>query len=399
MTLQQLSKAATIRSMKIVVVGGGFAGVKAALELSKKQIGSITLISDLPYFLHHATLYSTATGKNDAESVIPLETIFEKHTNVRLIQDKIEQIDTDAKVLRGKHGNYHYDTAVLGLGSVTSYFNLSGMAKHAYGIKSLQEVTEFQDHIHDEVVRNKLDKEYFVIGAGPTGVEFAAALNIYLKNLKSLYRLKSTRSRVTIVEAAPRVLPTMSTTASRLSLRQLKKQGIRVLTNHKVSALADDTITIEGKSYSTRTAIWTSGVSNNPFFARNHDHFELTPQGRVQVNPYLQAAPDVYVIGDNSAIEKHHMALPAFRQAKVAAKNIARSATNRPLRAYKAATLPYGLPIGNYWGYVEWAGLYVSGFSGAIARRWLELYGLCQILPLKQALPVWRAHHLDEVEY
>ena len=83
--------------MNVTVVGGGFAGVKAALELSKRQVGKITLVSDEPYFLHHATLYATATGKNIAESVIPLKDIFAGYNNVTIVQDKISSIDPDRK--------------------------------------------------------------------------------------------------------------------------------------------------------------------------------------------------------------------------------------------------------------------------------------------------------------
>jgi NADH:ubiquinone reductase (H+-translocating) len=385
--------------MHVVVVGGGFGGVKAALELSKRQIGKITLISDAPYFLHHATLYATATGKNDAESIIPLETIFAHHPNVEVVLDKIEHLDAARRVVNGKKKSYPYDKLVLALGSVTTFFNLEGVAKHAYGIKSLKEINDFQAHIHEEIVQKRLDKEYFIIGAGPTGVELAAALNNHLKAIRHLYRLRGTHSKVTLVEAAPRILPTMSATASRKVTRELKRQAIRVLTNHKVESMDANSVTIEGKAHATTTAIWTSGVANSPFFTRNHEHFHLAPNGRVIVNPYLEALDHVYVIGDNSNIQAHHMALPAVHQAIHVAKNITRLATSQPQKPYKAKSVPVGLPVGDTWGYVEWFGIYVAGRSGGLVRRWMELYGYTRLVPLKIALPIWRAHHLDEVEY
>lgn len=385
--------------MHVVVVGGGFGGVKAALELSKRQIGKVTLISDQPYFLHHATLYATATGKSDEESVIPLNVIFAKHPNVEIIQDKIEHLDPSRKLISSKKRDYHYDKLVLALGSVTTFFNIPGLDNHAFGIKSLNEIRHFQDHIHEEVVQQKLDKEFFVIGAGPTGVEFAAALTHHLKQIKDVYRLKNTGSKVTLVEAAPRILPTMSKSASDKAARELKRQKVRILANHKVESLSDDTITIEGKKYPTKTAIWTSGVTNHPFFARNKEHFQLAPNGRVQVNPYLEAFDNVYVIGDNNNATKHHMALPAMHQATTVAKNITRLATDRHQVAYKNKTIPVGVPVGDNWGYVEWFGLYLSGRSGAMVRRWMELYGYTRLVPLEVALPIWRAHHLNEVDY
>ncbi len=384
--------------MHTVIVGGGFGGIKTALELSKKHIGKITLLSDEDYFLHHATLYSTATGKDVAESVIPLNAIFAEHPNVTVVKDRITHLDSKRKLVRSVTKEYSYDKLVLAMGSVTTFFGIQGMEEHAYGIKTVDEVRTFHDHIHQEVVEKKLDKEFFVIGAGPTGIELAGALNEYLTSLKKVFRLKNTASKVTLVEAAPQIVPRMSKTAAKKVSVALKKQGIKILVNHKVSALDDDSITIDGKERPTTTAVWTSGVANNPFFKANADQFNLAPNGRVNVNPYLEALPDVYVIGDNNTVRFSGMAWPALYQGKHVAKNIARAATKRPQTAFHPHSVPTGLPVGEHWGYVEWYGVYVAGQLGAQVRRWMELYGYCQLVPLKAALPVWRAHHLSEVD-
>ncbi len=385
--------------MHVVVVGSGFGGVKAALELSKRQIGKITLISDQTYFLHHATLYATATGKSTEESVIPLSTIFEKHPNVEVIQDKVGSIDPHRRLISGKRKDYHYDKLVLALGSVTSFFGIPGMEKYAYGISTLKEVQEFHEHIHDEVVHNKLDKEYFVIGGGLTGVEIASALNEYLADLKSIFRLKNTGSKVTLVEAKDRILPHMSETASQKVSARLKKNGIKIMTGHKVNALSDDKITIDGMLHQTKTALWASGVTNNPFYKANKGYFHLADNGRVEVNPYLEALDHVYVIGDGNNVKHSGQAWPALRQAKHVAKNIARIATKRDQKPYTSKSVAVGVPVGERWGYVEWFGLYIAGRSGATVRRWMELYGYCQLVPLSTALPIWRAHDLADVDH
>ena len=380
------------------VVGGGFGGVKAALELSKRQLGKITLISDESYFLHHATLYATATGKAIEESVIPLQDIFQHHPDVTVVQDVMKSIDTQRKLVIGKNKQYDYDTLILSIGSVTTYFGVKGMAKHAYGIKSLEEIRRFQDHIKQEVVTNKLDKEFFVIGAGPTGVELAGALNEYLQQLISVHRLKNSRARVTIVEAASRILPRSSKTASRIVLERLREVGIRVYVNQKVEALDENHITIQGKKVTTTTAVWTSGVANNPFFAKHPDMFHLAENGRVNVNPYLEALPHVYVIGDSNSVKYSGMAWPAFHQAIFVAKHLTRVKSHRPHAAYRPHSVMSGLPVGDKWGYVEWLGIYVAGRPGYWVRRWMELYGYAQLVPLKKALQIWRAHDISEID-
>ncbi|MFY9227756.1 MAG: FAD-dependent oxidoreductase [Candidatus Microsaccharimonas sp.] len=383
--------------MNVVVVGGGFGGVKAALELSKRQVGRITLISDETYFLHHATLYATATGKSTSESVIPLKDIFMGRSNVTLVKDSMISIDTERRLVVGAKNQYHYDAVVIAIGSVTTFFGIDGMAQHAYGIKSLDEIQKFREHIRQEVVEKKLDKEYFVIGAGPTGVELAGALSEYLKYLVSVNRLKHSKASVTLVEAAPRIVPRSSETAAKIVMKRLKKMGIRVLTNHKVQALDENSITIEGKKVSTTTAVWTSGVANNPFFAAHDQLFHLAPNGRVNVNPYLEALPNVYVIGDNNTVKFSGMAWPALQQADFVAKHLSRVVMKRPHAAFRPHSVMSGLPVGENWGYVEWLGIYLAGRPGAWARRMMELYGYAQLVPFKTALRVWRAHDIAEI--
>ena len=383
--------------MKTIIVGGGFAGVKAALELSKRKTGKVVLISDEPYFLHHATLYATATGRNMAESVIPLENIFENHPNVQVVQDTITGLDAQRKLVSGSK-DYKYDKLILAMGSVTTYFGITGMEKHSFGIKSIDEIKEFHKKVYTEVVEQKLNPEYFIIGAGPTGIELAGALHEYVQSLKALHRLPKSRAKITVVEAAPRILPRSSVTASKKVEKELRKMGITVKTGKKVESLDKDTITIDGTSYPTTTAVWTSGVANNPFFAAHADSFTLNRASRVEVNPYLEAAPHIYVVGDNNTVKHSGLALPAMIQATHVAKNIARTASKRPQLKFRPHSVPSGVPTSERWAYVEWRGIYVAGRTGAWVRRMMELYGYTKLMPLAKALAVWRAHDLPEVD-
>jgi NADH dehydrogenase len=384
--------------MNIVVVGGGFGGVKAALEIAKRHIGKVTLISDEPYFLHHATLYATATGKSMSESIIPLKDIFANYPSVTVVQDTMTSVDPQRKLVICKAKQYRYDELVIAIGSVTTYFGIQGMADHCYGIKSLEEIQKFQNHIQQEVVAKQLDNEYFVIGAGPTGVELAGALNEYLRELRIINRLKHSRAKVTLVEAAPRILPRSSTTADKLVRRRLRQVGIKVMTNHKVEALDDDMIVIDGKKYSTKTAVWTSGVANNPFFAKHEHLFHLAPNGRVNVDKHLLAAPHIYVIGDNNTVKYSGMAWPALHQATFVAKHLARQVSWRHQPAFRPRSVMSGFPVGDDWGYVEWMGVYVKGRFGAWVRRMMELYGYAQLVPLQKAISIWRAHDIAQID-
>lgn len=383
--------------MQTVIVGGGFGGIKAALELSKRQVGKVTLISDETYFLHHATLYATATGRNDAESVVPLRYIFENHPNVEIVTDRITDLDPTKQIVSSRKKSYHYDKLILTLGAVTNYMGIKGMSSHSYGIKSLDDIREFRDHIHDEIAEGKVNDEFFIIGAGHTGVELAGALSEYVKELKGIYNVK-TNSRIVLVEAAPRILTKMSGTAANKVHKKLEKLGVRVLVDHSVESLNSASIRIEGRTYSTKTAVWTSGVSNHPFFLKHSKVFTLTKSGHVQVNEFLEAKKNIYVIGDNNSVKYTGLASAALQQGAHAAKNIVRSATGRPQKVFRPRKAAQSIPLGDHWGYVEKWGIYVAGHTGATFRRFIELHGLLQLMPFKKALPLWRARSLRAID-
>jgi len=384
--------------MHVVIVGGGFGGVKAALELSKRKVGKITLISKEPYFLHHATVYATATGQSSEESVIPLHALFADHPSVTLVNDTITHIDADRSRISSATREYHYDKLILSLGSVTSFSGVKGAEKYSHSLKTLSAIEAFQDHIHEEVVRKELDSEYVVIGGGQTGVEFAGALDVYIKNLKTLYRLKKSKAHVTIVEQEPRLLPKLSHTASYKVTRQLKKQGVRVITGQRVENISKTAVTIGENLHPDATVIWTSGSEPNPFYKQNTPTFHLDDQGHVFVNPYLEAFDDVYVIGDSNSVINNDTAWSAVAQAKAVARSITREAQALPKKKFHQGRYIQSSPVGYQWAYVEYFGIYVAGVSGWVVRRWIELYSYCQIMPLKKALPIWRAHDLSEID-
>ena len=379
--------------MHTVIVGGGFAGVKAALELSKKQLGKITLVSDEPYFLHHATLYATATGRDTGASVIDLEDVFALHHDVTVVHDSMKSLDWQRKLVVCNTQDIHYDSLVLALGSVTNYFGVKGMERHSYGIKSLNEVMTLRKHLHDEVVVDQhKDNSYFVIGGGPTGVELAAAISEYVRDVAAAHHIKRGIPKITLVEADTRLLPKLSITASHKVTCHLEKIGVTVMTNHKVESLSEAAVMIDGKKWPSHTVIWTSGVKNNPFFANHPEYFTLAKNGRVQVNRFLEAFKDVYVLGDNADTRYSGRAYTALQDAIFIADHLERRATKKTLKPYKPARVSQSVPVGHNWAYVEKYGIYLDGKSGYFVRRMIELANLRSLLPHNQALSAWHAY-------
>ena len=175
--------------MKILIVGGGFAGVRAALELARDATNDITLVSDKSDFQYYPTLYSSATGHSHAESWAPLGEIFAEYDNVTVYIDEISGIDAEAKTVTAVSGTvYHYATLIMAIGVVTSYFAIPGLETYSHGIKNAEQIKRLKEQLFVDIAeRRELDKNYVVIGAGPTGVELAAALGTYNKRLSLCY--------------------------------------------------------------------------------------------------------------------------------------------------------------------------------------------------------------------
>src|SRR5580698_3448005 len=168
---------------KVLIVGGGFAGVAAARELGNDERFSITILSDDHDMRYYPTLYRTATGGQRANSSIPLTRIFHEDDNVTIEYGVASTLDRKAKTVTTEDGKtYEYDTLLLALCVVTNYFNIPGLAEYSFSIKSQNEVARFKAHLHQQLVdERRPDLNYVIVGAGPTGIELAGALPQYLR--------------------------------------------------------------------------------------------------------------------------------------------------------------------------------------------------------------------------
>jgi len=387
--------------MKITIIGGGFGGVKTALELSKNRHNRVTLISDKPDFQYYPALYGTATGHSHLESWVPLGMIFASKLNVDVVIDTITTIDPVAKTLASASGNtYEYDNLVIALGSVTTYFGIEGLDTYSYGIKSEDEIKKLKHHLYQAMVEEREEeKQYVIIGGGPTGVELASALGAYVERLREHHKLSHRKVGVTLIEASPRLLPRMHPNTSAQVLRRLTKIGVRVMLNKKVEQATADGLKVSGKPLNSHTIIWTSGVANNPFFAANAEHFELSKNGKVVVNDYLRTKDGIYVIGDNAFTPYSGLAQTALGDAVFISKNFKRRQSNKVLKKYKATLPPVVVPAGENWAAFEWRFLRFYGWPASLLRRAADLIGYNDILPLGQALDTWHAQTIIEDDY
>lgn len=387
--------------MKVTIVGGGFGGVKTALELAKDKHNRITLISDKEDFQYFPALYGTATGHSHLQSWVSLGTIFADKSNVQVAIDAISKIDPASKQLHATSGNtYDYEHLVLALGAVTTYFGIEGLDHYAYGIKSEAEIRKLKHHLFQQMGEQGVtDKHYVIVGGGPTGVELASALGSYIERLQQHYRLPERKVRINLVEASPRLLPRMNPATSAKVKERLESIGVNVELGKKVESASADGLMVSGKPLKSQTIIWTSGVANHPFFKENAEHFELAPNGKAVVNKYLRTKDGIYIIGDNAATPFSGLAQTALHDAQFVARNFKRRQANKPLKKYKAVMPPVVVPVGENWAVFEWRGIRLSGWPASLLRRAADVIGYHDILPLGWALGAWRAQTQLENDY
>lgn len=365
---------------RVLIVGGGFGGVKAALELADDPRLEVTLLSESTDFRYYPTLFHTATGGRRANSSIPLERIFADKP-VSLAKGVAATLDRKAKTITTTDGKaYGYDSLVIGLGVVTNYFGIAGLDEYSYSIKSQSEAERFKAHLHQQLTdERRPDLHYVIVGAGPTGIELAGVLPGYLKYIMKNHGIPPRAVHVDLIEAAPRLLPRMPKDISRRVGRQLKKLGVRLYVGSAVQGQTADELTVNGKPIRSHTVIWTAGVTNHPFFADNH--FVIMGRGKVGVDTYLQAEENIFVIGDNANTPFSGMAQTALRDGEFVARNLRRRADGKQFKSYIAKEPISVIPAGPRWAAVKGRHLRIQGFLGWAVREAADIIGFHDLEP------------------
>lgn len=376
---------------KIVVVGGGFAGISAIRGLRNTEGIHITLISDQDEFRYSPALYRTATGRLKRESIIPLEDLVGDIPNSNFIQAKLARIDRSKRLLYTDDGQeIPYDYCILALGVVTSYFGIKGLDVFSYSIKSAAEIERLKRHLHEQLTQDhRPDKEYVIVGAGPTGVELASALGQYINRIAKFHQVRKGAVTIELIEAVDRILPTMPDKAGRIAAKELEKLGVVVHTNSKVMGETENTLRVDERSIATHTVIWTAGVSNNPFFQANASEFNLDKRQRVVVDDYMSVDNHVFVIGDNAASKYSGLALTAVHQGKYVSYGIKQLLNDQAFDPYHQLPPIYAVPLGAHRAIIHWQNFVFGGILPGLLRSVADLIGYSDVMGVRGALKLW----------
>jgi NADH dehydrogenase len=322
----------------VVIVGGGFGGLHAALSLGRQPV-DVTLVDRRNHHLFQPFLYQVATaGLSPSEIAQPIRHILARAPNVRVLLDEALSADLNHRRVALSGGSITYDYLILATGAGESYFGHEEWKSHAPGLKSIEDALEIRrriltafeiaEHETDERKRETL-MTFVVVGGGPTGVEMAGALSeMAHRALTHEFRnIDPARARIVLVEADPHLLATFTGSSSRAAERRLKAMGVEVFSRTRVTRVGPDFVEADALRIKAGTIIWAAGVSGSPL-ARTLG-VPLDKAGRILLQPDLSIPghPEAFAIGDMALFLQDGKPLPglapvAMQMGRYVAKNI-----------------------------------------------------------------------------
>ncbi|MDR2976029.1 MAG: NAD(P)/FAD-dependent oxidoreductase [Streptococcaceae bacterium] len=309
---------------KIVVVGAGFAGLKATKTLSKalKTEAEITLIDRHSYHTMMTQLHEVAAGRVPfTNAQYDLGRLVGKRKNVHIVTDEVTSVDKDAKVVKTTHGSYAYDYVIVAMGAEPADFGVPGVKEHSFRLWSMEDAMKIKHHLEEIVQRasTELDDDkrkamlnFSVAGSGFTGIEMMGELIEWRDVTARDWKIDPKDFTLNIIEMMPTILNTLDRKQADKAMKYMQKHGVNFLMNHAIKEIGPDSVQVSvgGKdeekhteTIPTYTLIWTTGVQGNT----QASVFELqeTERGhRLQANEYMEAigseGKGIYVAGDIS---------------------------------------------------------------------------------------------------
>jgi NADH dehydrogenase len=401
---------------RIVILGGGFAGIYTALELEKRlkreERVSVTLLNDENFFLFTPMLPETGAGSIGTRHIVsPIRKLLKK---TRFAEVGIEDINLESRTISARHSvtgellMFPYDRLVISLGGVTNYFGIPGAREHTLPFKTLGDAIYVRNRTIDNLEEAAVEPErvssllsFVVVGGGLTGVEVAGALNDFVREAVKFYpEIDRKNIRMSLIEAGPRLMPEMNERLAKFAEEVLQERGVEVLTRTAVTKITPQGLELSnGESRDSGTIIWAAGVITNPLISKLD--LPKDERGRIRVNEYLEVEgmENIWALGDCARIPdpqtgKTHppTAQHAVREGKTAGRNVAASLKVGERRKFEYRTMGQLALVGERTGVADMMGYRFSGF---VAWFMWRTYYLMRIPLLEKRLRVMMDWTLD----
>jgi NADH dehydrogenase len=386
--------ASASRRPRVVVIGAGFGGLNTAIGLARADV-DVTVVDRRNYHLFQPLLYQVATaGLSPAQIAMPIRHILRRQKNATVLMDRVEDVDTAAKLVITGSRRIPYDYLVIGAGARHAYFGNDQWEEVAPGLKTIGDATEIRARIltafekaevsEDEALRGKL-LTLVVVGGGPTGVELAGAIvELARKAIVGDFRnIDSSTARVVLVEAGPRLLPAFPEDLSASAKRQLEKLGVEVRLGHAVTQCDEDGVMLaDGETIASGCVLWAAGVQASR--AARWLDVEADRAGRVIVAGDLSVPghPEIFVVGDTAlAIGKGGRPVPgvaaaAKQMGKYVARLIKARLAGKTVAPFRYIDYGNLATIGRKAAVADFGGIKLTGFLAWLLWTFAHLWFL-----------------------
>ncbi len=381
---------------RIVIVGGGFAGINLVKSLKNKPV-QVVLIDKRNYHTFQPLLYQVSSSGLEPDSIAyPLRKIIKSSKNIFFRLAEVITIHATTNSIETSIGELPYDYLVLATGTKTNYFGNKNVETYSMPMKTVPQALNIRSlilqNLEKAAIADSVDERhaflnFVIVGGGPTGVELAGAIAELKNNIvpKDYHDLNANDMHIHLLEGSDRLLPPMSSHASKKAAEFLKSLGVNVHCNTFVKNYDGKKVeTNTDLELESETLIWAAGVTGNPVLGLDSDVL-LERANRYRVNAFNQVEnyPHIFALGDIAYMEteaypKGHpqVAQPAIQQGQLFAKNIMRLIANKPMKKFKYNDKGSMATIGRNKAVVDMGSLKFSGFLAWFVWMFIHLMAL-----------------------
>lgn len=397
---------------RVVIVGGGFAGLNAAKILGKQsRTLEVTLIDRRNHHLFQPLLYQVAmAGLSPADIAAPIRNLLSKFRNTTVLQGEVERVDVAARKVHGDFGERPYDYLILAAGAQHSYFGRDEWEPFAPGLKTIEQATEIRRRVltvfEQAEARGNQDRKWLltfvIVGGGPTGVELAGAIAEMSRTTlaRDFRNIDPKQTRVILIEAGSRILVQFGPELADRARRDLESLGVQIWTDSRVTLVDARGVEIGEERVEAATVLWAAGVQGAPVGSTLG--VERDRAGRVRVGPDLAIPehPEVFVAGDLAwADDAQGKPLPgvapvAMQQGRFIARTIVAELAGKPRGKFEYYDKGQMATIGRRRAIVEKGSLQFAGFFAWWAWLLVHIYYLTSFRNRLMVLIQWAWSYL-----
>lgn len=381
---------------RVVIIGGGFAGLALAKKLKNKNF-QVVLLDKHNYHTFQPLLYQVATGGLEAGSIAyPIRKVIQEYQDFYFRLTSVKEIDTQNQKIISEIGDLHYDYLVIATGSKTNYFGNKEIERNSMSMKTIPQSLNIRSLILENfeqavLTREEADKNalinFVLVGAGPTGVELAGALAEMKRAIlqKDYPDLDISKMEINLVQSGDRVLNTMSEKSSAAAEKFLVDLGVKVWKNVRVTNYDGRTITTNSDlTFETATVIWTAGVQGAAIHGLDAKSL-VERVDRIRVNQYNQVVgyENIFAIGDIASMESEKypqghpmMAQPAMQQGNLLAENLVKLKNKQPMKTFVYNDKGSMATIGRNLAVVDLPKYHFNGFFAWFVWMFVHLFSL-----------------------